>query len=373
MIKKNITYLSVSDIHTGHTTISTERLIEGLNHIYLDNKKLFNQLDVFFIGGDITDRLLASNSKEYMMTINWLTSLLSLCGKYDVKVRILEGTPSHDWKQASALVGIVKESGIDVDFKYIDTVSVEVMPDLGLSVLYVPDEANDNPNDTLLEVKEAISAVGLTKVDLGIMHGQFPHQLPDIELHSSHNPDEYLKLVERYIHIGHIHKFSVFDRIISNGSFGRLAHNEEEAKGYVLGYLTPNGNDKFIFVENKYAEIFRTVKIKSRNINEVINQLKNITKKYKRLICLRLDIPKDNPVRSELLLIRSKVPAFKITLKTIKEKKTEETIKDKLTKGQYLSITPANISSLMRDEVGKHEFTKEEMNIFEREMREIIW
>ena len=99
------------------------------------------------------------------------------------------------------------------------------------------------------------------EVDIAIMHGQFHYQFPRIKLDSSHDEQEYLNMVKHYIHIGHIHTHSSYDRIIAQGSFDRIAHGEEENKGCVVAKIdtTNRENDEWMFLVNDKAMRFITL------------------------------------------------------------------------------------------------------------------
>ena len=58
---------------------------------------------------------------------------------YNIILRILEGTPSHDWKQSKLFIHLNDLTKAGTDVKYIDSLSIEYIDKFGINVLY-PDE-----------------------------------------------------------------------------------------------------------------------------------------------------------------------------------------------------------------------------------------
>ena len=90
--------------------------------------------------------------------------------------------------------------------------------------------------------------LNIEQVDLAMMHGNFKYQLPMPSIHM-HTEEDYLSIVRYYICINHIHTASVYGRILAPGSFDRMAHGEEEDKGYRI-YSTENNKDTEFVVLN---------------------------------------------------------------------------------------------------------------------------
>ena len=88
-------YLVFSDVHLGHPRTTTEEIIDHLNAFFNDFTN-FTDLDAIFIAGDLFDRLLDNHSDEYHRIVIWCAKLLQFCVKHNIKLRVLEGTPSHD-------------------------------------------------------------------------------------------------------------------------------------------------------------------------------------------------------------------------------------------------------------------------------------
>ena len=191
--------LCLSDIHLGNNVNTTEEIVINLKKFFAKHNKLIKQCKIIFLAGDVYDKLLVNGSRSFIVSLEWLTWLAMYCKQHDIKLRILEGTPSHDWRQVSVLNTTLRELKIDIDFKYIDTLAIEYMPEYDINILYIPDEYKHVASETFEEVQELLKSHGLTKVDLIIMHGQFHHQLPMITLDSSHNEDDYINICKHYI------------------------------------------------------------------------------------------------------------------------------------------------------------------------------
>lgn len=112
---------------------------------------------------------------------------LRFCKKYNAQLRILEGTPGHDWKQSRRFELINEEAKLEVDLKYFDTLSIEYNDVTDLYVLYVPDEWEENPEETLSQVKDLLIANNIDKVDIAVMHDNFEYQLPEIAKAPKHS------------------------------------------------------------------------------------------------------------------------------------------------------------------------------------------
>ena len=269
--KPQLNIAFISDIHLGHNKVPAKHTIASLEAAF-PNTKETAELDILFIGGDLFDHLLALNDPCVYDIMVWMSNLLTVCKVNNVKLRILEGTPSHDRKQNTHLTNINEYSGIGADCKYMDTVCVEYIKDHDIHVLYVPDEWRHDNDDTWKDVCRVLQQNNIEKVDYAIMHGMFEHQLPAHLNLPHHRSSRYLEVVRKYIFIGHVHNPSVFDRIYAPGSFDRIRHGEPEDKGFLKAYIkdpVSNENDEIRFITNKQATSFITVDLVGVSPGEV--------------------------------------------------------------------------------------------------------
>jgi len=366
---KNIKYLVLSDIHLGHKNNKTKDIVNNLIYYFKVNNRLFKKLDIIFLAGDVFDRLLSSNSEEYLLAVDWLSILVSYCGGNNIKLRLLEGTPSHDWKQSKAVTKVIQRLNIDIDYKYIEQISIEKIEDLGISVLYVPDEANYKASDTLKEVSELLVKNNLSQVDIAIMHGQFNYQLP-ILLESSHDENSYLDIVKYYINIGHIHIPSVFKRILAQGSFDRLTHGEEEDKGGIV--VTIGDEPSFEFIVNTKAKIFKTLDVKNLDnaLEYIVNKLKTIPKHS----FIRILAERNSGMKSlnKELVERYSDYTFKIEYNDDDDVAVESMVIDNSVSISTFEITSDNIKKLLLEELDKHKLSANDIDIVNEELDAIL-
>jgi len=372
-LKDKITYLNLSDIHLGHEQNKTNTIIENLKKYFDVNEELFSKLDMIVITGDIFDKLLPSNSQEYMLANMWLTDLVLFCVRYNIILRVLEGTPGHDWKQAKLINGIISKLNLSIDFKYIDTLYIEENSKLGISMLFIPDEYKSTAKETLEDVKALLKEKKLDKVDLTFIHGQFNYQLPMVKLKSSHTEEEYLKLTKYYISIGHIHKRSNLDRILAPGSFDRLAHNEEEPKGGY--YITIYKNDmEYFFIENKNAKPFLTFTYDEVDVERIKKDILHKVKKIPEGSHIRILIKDNDTVIKSLKAFRSEFPFLNIKIEVKKDKKRINILPEETSNvlQDTVQITKDNIKDLLSVRMEKYNLSGVENMIYEEEMSELI-
>jgi len=319
-------YLVISDIHLGHRRNKIEDIIKNLEIFFKDNEELFKNLNMIFLAGDVYDRLLSHPSNESILSLHWLYDLALFCKKNKIKLRILEGTPSHDWKQIKVFEKSIKKLITNLDFKYIESLSIEYIKDFNIYILYVPDEWKEDTKDTVKDIKNLLIENNINKVDIAIMHGQFDYQLP-IKLEKvSFKEQDILNLVNGWINIGHIHTMSAFNRIIAQGSFDRLAHGEEEPKGAMLmEYYKDIIENKYMFLENKNAKIFKTIKIKKFTKNVFLKLDKELNK-LPNDSYVRLEINYNENLLKDIDTILKRYPFLNISKKIIK--KEEDNIID---------------------------------------------
>jgi hypothetical protein len=266
----SIEIASISDVHLGHTRTPTQLITENLDIAFPDNAQ-FAKLDMIFIDGDFFDRLLQVPEDDAYIARRWIHRFLLRCEKHDVALAVLEGTPRHDRRQSKMFQEVIDLTGVKVDFRYVDSLSIEYIERFDIHVLYVPDEWRHDPNETFAEVQALMAAKMLTQVDFASMHGCFEYQLPDVgnARQKAHQSANYLPLVRHQIFIGHHHVFSEYEHIVAQGSFDRLIHGEEAPKGHVRLSIK-DGAKTLTFVENKGAMDYRTLSVSGMSVEEVL-------------------------------------------------------------------------------------------------------
>jgi DNA repair exonuclease SbcCD nuclease subunit len=368
-----IKYIVFSDIHFGSNKNKTTNIANNLLNYLLKNVKVIKDVDVFILAGDVFDRLLTAASLDYIIAVECLTKICMFCRLHNIKLRILEGTPSHDNKQCKILYTVLDELKMDIDFRYITDIEIEYIKELDTHILYIPDEVHHDAKDTLLEVKALMESMNLNQVDIAIMHGAFKYQFPILELASMHEEEEYLSLVKHYISIGHVHGMSTYKRILAQGSFDRLAHNEEEPKGAMYIEII-NDRRSYVFIENKDAKIFKTIRIDTEDMIEAIDYIGDILKDIIIDSHIRLNMKKTNPLLKSVRDIYKRFPDYNMMVKVDKDDThIEVKVDNVLANGniEVMQITKDNLESLIISELSNKNIIID-MNLFNEELSNVL-
>jgi hypothetical protein len=230
--------------------------------------KLNEQLDYFFITGDVYDRLITDCDSAESKAINgFITWVVSRCAKFNIKLRVLKGTSNHDARQCENFVSINDGMVNPCDLKYFDKVGVHFED--GFSMLVVPDNAATTHAGVRAKVEEALKTAGVTQVDMALTHGMYDNHLLAKFTDEMHDSAFYMSIVRTLILNGHIHTSTLYGHLLTIGSFDRTAQGEEESKGGHYGTIDiANKTFTAKFLENTYATIFRTLTIPP-NIDDV--------------------------------------------------------------------------------------------------------
>lgn len=289
-------YIVCSDIHFGHGKTMTEVIIKSFhNNILTETNK---ELDGLFIGGDLFDRLLDFNSSEVHEVLVFCHQLLEYIYKNGMFLRILEGTPAHDWTQSYVLVKLNQSRKNPCDLKYFRVLDIEYMEKFNKHILYIPDEWVNDHNELERQIQEKLIEHNCQKIDIAILHGQFSYQVKGYKPHFCFKEEYFLNLVKTFIHVGHYHNFNTYDRIIANGSLERLTFGDENPKGYVV---VKDGH--YYFRENKEAKIYNTYKVtKTTNLNNLVTKIKKLpVNSYIRLQLMESGLVDPVQIRMALL------------------------------------------------------------------------
>lgn len=349
----NLNIAMFSDVHLGHPNTTAPHIIRSLDIAFPDNSQTA-ELDIIFIAGDLFDRGLNLPDTTVADIKRWITRFLRICKKHDIVLRILEGTPSHDWQQSELIITINEIAEIQCDVAYFKTLTIERIEKYGIDVMYIPDEWKTTTDETWIDVNETLKANRMDMVDYVVMHGAFKHQMPE-NLHGMmqlHDPQRYLGICRYDIYVGHIHTHSQNQRIIAAGSFDRLAHNEEAPKGHVRihRYLVNDVyHTDYKFIVNKNAREYRTVDCRDLTADEASEKISKLVGKLKdkssiRIFCNKTDaivesIPTLSKLYSHMEWARPKV------VDNNKEGKQNDFIIERPKLGQ--SLTKTNLVQLL--------------------------
>ena len=281
----------------------------------------FAKLDIIFIAGDIFDTLLYFKHPSVVCVLEFFRRLMRFCKAHGIALRILEGTPSHDYKQSINLQPLADTFGAELDYKYVQSLSIEHMVNLNLKVLYVPDEWGGSAEECHRQLEILLQEEGLDQVDIGIMHGMFEYQIPDAGKDPLiHNSEYYLSIVKYFINIGHVHTASVMLRILAQGSFDRLAHGQEEKKGAIQVNLKLNGEHSFEFIENKEAMTFKTFEIPDTDLEVATAKLYSKVESLPDHSHVRVRAPKGSPIFTVMDFFKKEYPYITFKKDAVDEK-----------------------------------------------------
>lgn len=301
--------LVISDIHLGHPNTPTLEMIANLKAAIPDNAETA-EIDMIVLAGDVFDSLLSLSGDDIWEIKIWVNHLLRLCKKHDIVLRVLEGTPSHDWKQSQLFPFINKIAKIGTDLKYVKDLSIEYIERFGITVLYVPDEWAATTDHTLSQVHDLLRENNLTQVDYAFMHGSFDFQIPKGLNLPHHCSAAYLMIVKEHIFIGHEHTFSQFQHITAQGSFDRTAHGQEEPKGHVRFTRFPNGEKSLVFVETENAKKYVTVRCLGMNLDQTLEEVGRRVSKLPPGSFVRVESETSNPVFANMMMLSRHWPTF---------------------------------------------------------------
>ena len=357
--------LVISDIHLGHDVNKTEDIIQNLNKFFKTYNKDIKLLDMLIISGDIFDQLLPSNGIDMNMIYLWLVDVVKICESYSITLRVLEGTPSHDWKQFKLLYNTLQKLNLNVDMKYFDTLDIEYDEISRKHIMYIPDEWKPTPNEIFQAAKLKLKEYNLKKVDMIIMHGAFSYQLPDFIEHTL-DPEKFMTLTDGPIIVGHVHKHSKYKQIVVPGSFDALTHEDDyrkEKKGAVL--LTINRDNKFSvkFLHNRYALKFITIPVEDRTIESITKELDKLNGTKIRV---RLSIDNDSQLTKNLQELRHKYPELHITIKKAKKDKHGDVINKVVKKLDIIKLDREAIDRYIKDKEKNIEMSNAILNIMDK-------
>jgi hypothetical protein len=257
--------LSISDLHLGHPRVPSLLVHDKLLKHFIPYVK---KADIVFLAGDLYHTLLHLSGQEARIGMSFILILMKECEKYNTTLRVLRGTYTHDRDQSKMIHTLHKESGIQVNLQYYDSVSLEYIEHLDLKVLYLPDDLPyDSSKDVLIYVKELLTQVGWNKLDLVCGHGYFSHVLPPNIPHEpkiTYKVEQFKDILadDGLILMGHVHTKSQYGQVLYNGSFDRLAHNEEEDKGFF--YI----DNSIKFIKNTDATLFKSIDLSHMPIED---------------------------------------------------------------------------------------------------------
>lgn len=339
-----------SDVHNGHPRVATAHTAKCIREAFPDNKTTA-KLDMIVIAGDWYDRLLNLSQTDVEETDISIIYLLRLAAKHNIVLVVLEGTPSHDWGQSKRFEFLNEHLDIKAKLYYFDELCIHRFEEFGLDFLFVPDEWTNNTEKTFKEVQQKLKERGLEKVDYAIMHGCFDYQIPFLAESLKHNSQAYLDIVRYLIFIGHVHRFSRYDRIIAQGSLNRLSQGEEEPKGHVRAIVRSETDYEVKFVENINAMVFKTIQCADMSIEDAYDVVDKFVMTVPDGSFIRIRANIGMPILNSQKRMEQRWPTIRWTLEP--NERVERTRVEIVRESTYspITITPDNILRLVQEKM----------------------
>lgn len=346
--------LELSDVHLGHPNTPTSHILKNLYKIFKDTTHIAS-FDMIIIAGDFWDRLLTMTDPNVFSIHAFLVYLVRLCSRHKIVLRVLKGTPLHDWEQSKLFTEVVDACQLPIDFYYADTIAIESHEGFGINILYIPDEASATCDDTWVKVQTLMGQKGLKKVDFAIMHGAMTYQYPEHVHADTHVPSRYIAIVEYAIFIGHVHQHSIFDIIITAGSTDRLTHGDEIAKGHVECVFYKNGEREINFVQNEDAFIYKTFDCAGMSMEDSYRMIDHYIERNPKNIHIKVTAGTLDPIFKELQHLKKQYPSIKWTFKPIKEAGKDTTVKAQLPTIRKISLNTNTLADALIERIAaKH-------------------
>lgn len=362
----------LSDVHLGHRKTPTERIVKNLHAAFPDTPET-GELDALFITGDFFDRFLNLPDDDVYEIHSFIAYLLVLCKKRDIVLRVLEGTPSHDWKQSRLFESINQGSHLETDSKFVSVLSIEYLERFDMTILYIPDEWRPETEQTKEEVRFALADANLEQVDVTLMHGQFQYQLPEHVQAPCHDPDYYADITRHAVFCGHVHKASRYRNIYVPGSFDRLTHGEEEPKGHWTFTFSDVGNTRAVFHENVNAMPYVSIDVSDLDDGEVMKAIATVADTAENLTHFRVVAGDHDAASSMMDVIRKRWPYLNWTSKFSKGKDAKKiTLVDRRATFKTVSITKDSIVELTQQALEDKSLSPEQISTCLGILNEVI-
>ena len=350
----------LGDLHTLHPVVPTSQILKCLNFAIPDAPQTA-MIDMLYFTGDLTERVQQFSSPDVHLLIPYIRHVLTMAKKYNIKVRVLEGTPSHDWRQNLIFKSLndpdptTGESGIGADLMYVDQVHIEYVEDHDMHVLYIPDLRVDAA-DLWKLTQQKMQALGIDMVDYTIVHGAFLHQLPPAAISPyTHDPDNYCDITRYHIFANHIHIPSVYRNLLAGGSLDCLRHGEEHAKGYIRSYVSPD-RKHHEFVVNPHKTQFKTIDLSGKTTRVCVREINNVLEYRDRLAAIRILADKADEVYQLGEKLNSLFPNVKFSFDNLKKPKTSalsSESREALVSLSKVTLTKDNLKSELLDYVAE--------------------
>lgn len=340
--------VTTGDVHTCHRRTPTHNVLRTLNYIFYEKESLA-ALDIVTINGDFWDTLKTQSDPDAQVTRQWIRRFVDDCAANDVSLFVLEGTPDHDWKQSAEFV--LHKTTCDVH--HITDVSVIKHEKTGLTMLFVPDEIRGTHEAIWELVCERMAEANVEKVDLTFIHGGFDFHFPSYLNIPCHSTERYSGIVNYGVFCNHIHRSAHKSLVWGGGSPDRLAHGEEEDKGYFhVDINTSAGTMQVNWIVNPHAWTYRKISIESYsdNIEQILHMVRSEVAGLNAGSWVKLTHCSDQAVGMVIQQLRVEFPQLQWELEMTTNPGAVDT-KAVYTKDLYkgVTITPDNAKDTLID------------------------
>lgn len=342
-LRKQLKIAEISDVHVGNRRTPTANTLAILEHAFPDNAKT-GELDIIFIAGDFFDKALPLATSVVGEIHAWISKFIKMCAKWDISLRILEGTPSHDRGQPILFDWLAATADTGADVKYFSGLQIEHMAKFDIDVLYIQDELTSLCAKTQELVTNALIEKGLDKVDYTIMHGMFSHRIPKGVIADSHDTEFYQSITRKYVFCGHIHVNCRYGNILEAGSTDRISFNEEEDKGHWRVY-EGESEDKVFHVKHPNAWTYKAIDLLGKDFSECRRILEKKTKGYRDGSYFQLCAKRSDDGLKSIKLLEEEFPTFNFKPKELELSEIKKITLDdiKQLSLDVVEITPTNM------------------------------
>ena len=319
-----ISILMGSDFHFGSKRSSSHEMAFAFAETIFP---LLPTTNLFNLNGDFFDDILSFDHLGFDPIHRVVMQLFQLCERYNVTVRLLQGTWTHDRTQCKRIVEFYESGNYTFNFKFIDKIEIEeiAFKERALRFCYVPDNMPFTNSTGIIEViKDLMMTRGWDNLDYACLHGFTDFTFPKVLNKATHvvYEEHQFDFITKLIDVGHVHQHRAVGKMVSNGSFDRLCHGEEEPKGLVQIDDYPS-SWTLRFIHNKHPAIFNTVKIplgaETQDVSKIIDD-HMVTINTVRRINLRFELF-DLSLREAIqTYMGQNYPAVKVDIKKVGDK-----------------------------------------------------
>ena len=229
--------LALGDLHFGKLKLNPIQMYESLCQNFLPR---LETTDMVVIVGDYFDTLLDFTSIHAVYALKFFTDLVEACHKYQIILRIVNGTFSHDRNQTQALSALIDKSDRyrhTLNFSIASKIQVETISVRGIeyNLGYLPDSLPFKDGNQVSDIFSGLlTEMQWSKLDVLFGHGTFDYTLPvGIVLPACTYTLPMFQNITDLMIMGHIHIASHRGYVYYTGSYDRMTHGEEEPKGYL--------------------------------------------------------------------------------------------------------------------------------------------